>query len=271
MDIPIDILLNLILVRENIRPSMLIQPIDYGETTFEEPKTKNILDNITKIFPYLYKSTDYQGYQGVIISYNNYDGQNLTEEKMGEILGYPYYEGYSNLDRSKTYFCIIIYCNINGSNVKLFENISQNKNKKIFKNFVKNAEKVLKSIAFKYYGDIIVGNISIEVIKIPTIQSIINKIIHNKKLDRPEIDEIKCIILLNFRSIEVDNNILKYIQFDNPIHKGILLRILEKNNNDIMLPFEKYNKKEELNIILKKSEENIMDILIKTSDKKYEI
>jgi len=103
---------------------MLVQPIDYEETKLEEPKTKDIIDNITIYFSHLYQSKNYNGFQGGI--YNNYDCQNLSENEIGEILSYPCFEEYSNIDRTKIYNSIIVYCDINGSNIQLFENISQN-------------------------------------------------------------------------------------------------------------------------------------------------
>jgi len=260
MNIPIDILLNLILVSERVRPSMLVQSIDYGETELEAPKTKNILDNITIYFPHLYQSKNYNEFQGVIISYDNYDGQTLSEDEIGKILGYPYFNGYSSIDRTTIYYSIIVYCDINGYDIQLLENISNNKNKKIFKDFVKKAEKVLK-IKVKDFIDINVGKLSIKVIKIPTVKSIINKIILNKKLRNDEINEIKIILLFNFSNFDIENdNVFGHIQFDNIIHKNILLKILEKFNNNRMIPFEKYDI----------CEEDLINILIRTS-KNYDI
>ena len=50
-DLDIDIILNCILVNENVRPAMLVQPADYKEATHNDPKTKSIIEGIEKYFP----------------------------------------------------------------------------------------------------------------------------------------------------------------------------------------------------------------------------
>ena len=67
-DLDMDVILNCILVNENVRPAMMVQPADYKEASHIEPKTKYIIEEIKKMFPNLLVSSDYETYQGVIIS-----------------------------------------------------------------------------------------------------------------------------------------------------------------------------------------------------------
>ena len=48
--IGIDNVLNVILVNENVRPAMLVQPADYDERTHNDPKTKSIIETITPFY-----------------------------------------------------------------------------------------------------------------------------------------------------------------------------------------------------------------------------
>ena len=56
--------INAILVHEDVRPAMLIQPTDVNEVTHHDPKTKYMIDKIVQQFPSLQVSTDYSIYQG---------------------------------------------------------------------------------------------------------------------------------------------------------------------------------------------------------------
>ena len=129
-NIPGEILLNLILVNENIRPSMLVQPKDYREKTEKDPKTKAILNKIKSLFPNLKHSSDYETYQGIIISHNDYNGKEISLEKMGEILGYPCYKDFSNIDRNETIYGVDIFVRANDyDSYQLFANICKDKQK----------------------------------------------------------------------------------------------------------------------------------------------
>jgi hypothetical protein len=248
---------------------MLIQPFDYGEFTIDSPITKNILENITKIFPHLYQSINYVVYQGIIVSYNNYDGQTISLDKMGEILGYPCFDGFSTLDRSISHYDISLNVYINNIKINLFTNISQYKNDELFKDITENSEKVLKSS--ELLKDHVVGKVFVTVKKIPVVQDMINKIILNEDLDKDEIDEIDNIFWNNFMD-DNENRVVEHIQFDNPIHKGILLTLLQEEINQIMSPFypiQNHVDYEDVKRIAQKSEKDIIEILIRTSHKKY--
>jgi hypothetical protein len=77
---PDDIFFNLILVQENVRPAMLIQTINYSKTII-----KNILQYIELRFPNLILTKEYKGYQGIIVSKNDYTSEHFITKKI--ILG----------------------------------------------------------------------------------------------------------------------------------------------------------------------------------------
>jgi len=270
MYISIYLLLNLILVTENIRKSMLLQPINYGEFTSDSPITKNISDNISQLFPYLYQTKNYQNFQGIIISHDSYDGLSISSNKMGEILSYPCFDGFSTLNRNISYYLISLNVYINNIKIEFFTNVCQNTSKlNAFEILAKDSEKVFKSS--ELLKDYIVGNVFVTVNKIHVVQEMINKIILNKELDKDEIDEIDNIFWNNFMDNDI-NKVVKHIQFDNPIHKGILLTLLENEMNQVMSPFypiQNYVEYEDVQKISQKSEKDIIDILIRTSNKKY--
>ena len=60
--------INLLLVKEGIRPAFLLQPADYGEATGKDEITSSILREIRKVFPDLKFSEKYKRYQGILIS-----------------------------------------------------------------------------------------------------------------------------------------------------------------------------------------------------------
>ncbi len=86
----LDIACNAVLVAKNVRPSFLVQSIDYqecenGPTTLG-PKTKNIIQSLEKEF----KITP--TYQGFIISnpFFSVPNENMLDDKIiGELIGYP--------------------------------------------------------------------------------------------------------------------------------------------------------------------------------------
>jgi hypothetical protein len=263
--------LNSILVNENVRPAMLVQPVDYNELTGKDPKTKIIIEEIKEMFPELLLSEDYESYQGVIISKTNYNNSYISEKRMGKILGYPYYKDFNSINHENVFYSIDFYVKeINGRKIQLFANICKDEiNTEQFKSFIDQAK-----IAFgkEKYKDILNGfeiyEVGTKINKIVPTQSIIQKIIENKELEQDELNKIQN-ILFNFGfSTEIQIYFLDHFQYHNPIHKGILLDLLIKEKNDILSPFYplQYYPDQEKNVyeITKKLEKDTIDILEKT-------
>jgi len=271
--IGIDNVLNVILVNENVRPAMLVQPADYGESTHNDPKTKSIIESIKEYFPNLLFSQDYEIYQGVIISNTDeYNGRkDISLEKMGEILGYPCYKDFTNRNPDEMSYGIEVYVQEkNGKVSQLFANRCKDEtNIEKFKTFAEKAK-----IAFdkEEYKDILQGvninKVDVNIDRDIPIQMIINHLIENKELEQEEIYQIQN-ILFNFGfSIDFKYDFIDIFQYSNPIHKGILLGLLLNDKNNLLSPFvplQNYpNQDKQVNEIIEAWEKDILDILEKT-------
>jgi hypothetical protein len=200
-DLPICIILNCILVNENVRPAMLVQPADYKEITHKCPKTKAIIEGIIKYFPNLILSTDYENYQGVIISKIDYNSKkNISSKEMGKILGYPCYEDFTTIEDDKISYSIDIYVKTTQYNqIQILANKCKDETK--LEEFNTLANKAGKVFAKKEYKEILNGievkEVCVEsLLNIPT-QTIINKLLSNEKLEQNELDKVQN-ILYNF-------------------------------------------------------------------------
>ena len=268
--IDIDVLLNAILVNEDIRPAMLVQPQDYHERTGQDPKTLSIVNKIKELFPKLILSDSYDGiYQGTIISKKSYNSSFISIEKMGEILGYPCYKDINDLNRDKPYYSIAVMVSYNtDKEITLIVNVCKDKKTiKEFNSIAEFASYIFKKPDYKKLltsFDIKRVYVKIEN-EIPT-QFIINKLlIPNSTLTEDE--ENKFInILYNF---DFSEKLTEYkFQYNNPIHRGIILDLLLKEKYDILSPFypiQRYPKQQEqVEKITNKLEKALIDILNKT-------
>jgi hypothetical protein len=271
--LPIDVLLNCILVNENVRPAMLVQPVDYKETTHKDPKTNAIIEEIKHSFPKLMLSTDYDTYQGVIISKIDYNGnKTISLTEMGKILGYPCYEDFTTIDNDKITYTIDIFVNTNQRRqIQIVANRCKDETK--LEKFNTLAKKAEKAFAKKEYKEILNGVEVKEVYvksyqDIPT-QTIINKLLSNEKLEQNELDKVQN-ILYNFGfSMELEFYFTTYFQYNNPIHKGILLELLLKEKYDTLSPFwplQNYpTQSKKVDEIIELWEKGLLDILQKTA------
>jgi len=268
--IDIDVLLNAILVNEDIRPAMLVQPQDYHERTGQDPKTLSIVNKIKELFPKLILSDSYDGiYQGTIISKKLYNGSFISIEKMGEILGYPCYKDFNDLNRDKPYYSIAVMVSYNNDKeISLFVNVCKDKKTiKEFNSIAEFASYIFKKPEYKKFltrFDIKRVYVKIEN-EIPT-QFIINKLlIPNSTLTEDE--ENKFInILYNF---DFSEKLAEYkFQYNNPIHRGIILDLLLKEKYDILSPFypiQRYPKQQEqVEKISNELEKALIKVLNKT-------
>jgi hypothetical protein len=276
--LPINVLLNCILVNENVRPAMLVQPADYKEATHKDPKTNAIIEEIKHSFPKLTLSTEYENYQGVIVSKKDYNGnKTISSKEMGKLLGYPCYNDFDTIDDEKITYTIDIFVKTNQFHqTQIVANRCHDETKlEEFNTFAKKAE---KAFAKKEYKEILNGLEVKEVYvesspNIPT-QTIINKLLKNKKLDKKELEKIQN-ILFNFGfSMDLQFYFMIYFQYKNPIHKGILLELLLKEKYDTLKPFwplQNYpEQSKKVDEITELWEKGLLDILQKTSMKEYD-
>ena len=179
-DLDIDIILNCILVNENVRPAMLVQPADYKEATHNDPKTKSIIEGIEKYFPDLVLSMDYEKYQGVIISKTDYNGKkDISLKEMGKILGYPCYRDFDNIDDDKITYSISSYVKDNNNNrIQIFANRCKDETNIQEFNILANKAKI--AFSKRDYKEILNGfevkEIYVESLQIVPTQIIINNL-----------------------------------------------------------------------------------------------
>jgi hypothetical protein len=264
-------ILNAILVNEEVRSAMLIQPVDYNERTGKDKKTLSIITKIKKLFPTLLSSDIYEIYQGTIISKKSYNGEIISLEKMGEILGYPCYNDFETLNRDEPLFNLKLVVSYDNDNeISLFNNICKDKKTvSSLKALSTKAFEALTNEKYRYILDEIkikkINKIYVNVENIIPTQHIINKLISNKKLSSEE----KNVIIEVLYNMGFTDRLSGYeFQYNNPIHIGILLDILLKDKYNILSPFyplQNYPKQQEqIDIINIYLENALIDILNKT-------
>jgi len=263
-------MLNAILVNEGVRSAMLIQPPDYNERTGKDKKTLSIVNNIKKQFPELLSSDNYKIYQGTIISKKSYDDKVISLENMGKILDYPCFNDFETLNRDEPLFNFELLVSYDDKELSLFNNIC--KDKKTVEKFNLLATKAFLALTNTKYKGILNGikinkinKVYVNIENIIPPQYIINKLITKKKLLD---EEIKVIIEVLY-NLGFSDKLLEYdFQYNNPIHKGILLDLLLKHKYDILSPFyplQNYPKQaEKVDKITIELENALIDILDKT-------
>jgi hypothetical protein len=226
-------LLNLILVRENIRPAFLFQPIDYNESSKDGEKCKQILNNIQELFPEL---NHYEITQGILISKQNLNIEELlliSGDKLGKILGYPCWDGFSKIDSdTETTYGIDIIVVQNNNHIQLIANICKDYSNYLieFKDFIDKC----KSVFFKdSYNYLHISDVIIDIQKYPSLDSIIDKLVYNHPLDNSDKNKISN-IFYNASFYYLNSH---HFEEDNPKHQGILLGILLNEKNSLLTPF----------------------------------
>jgi len=244
---------NVILVKEGVRPSMLVQPPDYGEFTSKDPNTKAYLQKIKKQFPDLIHS---EVSQGILISKQELKGP-FSNDEMGKILGYPC------ANELNGEYIIDLIIHKDGQMIPLFTNICKKPlHLHTFHTFAKEAEKV-----FQKYG--LQVKVDVKITKQITTDSILKKCIHGQLLKPSEMDTIQT-MLFNFGfSMDLQFYFMDHFQYHNLIHRGILIDLLIKEKNDVLLPFSPIQKEqdEKLKPILEQMEKDIRMVLEKTQIK----
>ena len=266
--INLGIILNCILVNENVRPAMLVQPADYGEATGKDPKTKHIIEEINKYFPELIQSEAYEVYQGIIISKTDYNGQEISLERMGEILGYPCYKEFEQIDPDEISYIVRLHAvRGDGEEFHLISNACKDKTTlPQFNRLAVNAKQAFNLPKYReLLGGSTISNVKVIVETDIPIQQLINNLIKNNKLEDMEIDAF-INVLYNFGFSE---KMLSYkFQYNNPVHKGIILDLLLRDRFDTLSPFypiQDYPKQQrEINEIIIKYESALIDALEKT-------
>jgi hypothetical protein len=265
-------ILNAILVNEGVRPAMLIQPVNYNEISGKDTKTLSVVNGIKELFPELLSSDNYTIYQGTILSKKLY-GKGKDKDKvislnnMGEILGYPCFSEYETLNRDEPLFNFKLLVSYNnGKELSLFNNICKDKNTVTeLKSLSTKAFRALTNVKYKgILKGLKINRVYVDIENIIPRQYIINKLINKKKLSNEEIG----VIIEVLYNMGFGEELKDKIQYNNPIHIGILLDILLKDKYDILSPFyplqEYPTQQKEVDKITIELENALIDILDKT-------
>jgi len=256
------------LVSERVRPAMLIQPIDYGEDTGQDPRSNEIVSAVKTKFPHLQYSEDYDQYQGIIVSYENYNGQEIDQNRMGEILGYPCYAEFASLDRDETTYGIHIIATLaNGERVFLLANVCQNKNKlPIFRQIAAAAKDVFDNEIYSTLLRTPVQSVEVSVDEITSTPILIKKVSLDQPLSKADNEQILN-IFYNFGYPEdFMGSWEEYFQYKNPVHRGLLLSLLLNDKYDTMSIFYPLSsrKLKQYESVAAELAKHIIDILLDT-------
>ena len=260
-----DSLLNAILVNEGVRPAMLVQTVDYNET---------VIAKIKHIFPELKYSDNYKTNQGIIISKTeDYNGRkDISLEIMGDILGYPCSKEFNtiNRDRDTTYGITITATLTTGKEIHLFANLCKDKTKlHEFNDFATKAFSAFHDPKYKdLFQNNVVEKVNVEMVKNPSIQSILQKLTNRQHVDDDDKSAIENAMFNLGFSDDGINEFHDIFQYNNPVHRGIAIDVLLRSVHDTLSPFyslQNYPKEEKLvDIITRKWEKDLLVILAKT-------
>lgn len=273
-NLPIDVLINCILVKERVRPAMLVQPQDYQEATSADPKTKRMLKNIRKLFPDLEHSERYEVYQGIIISYEDFNGREISLSEMGKLLGYPCYAEFNSINRREqiSYGIQVSVHFADGETTNLLANVCKNTSKlPEFQAFAEAAEEVLKREEYIAMIGKHVENVEVTTEKVIPTKAIINMII-NKELITDSVKSQIFNIYYNFSFGEdFEEFCEEHFQYNNPVHMGILLSLLCNERNDTLSPFYPLQRYPEeyarINETIESWERDLRNIILRTKIK----
>ncbi len=270
--IGIENVLNAVLVAENVRPAMLVQPQDYGERNGRDPKTRSIREGIKEYFPELSQSDHYDIYQGVIISKTKYNGEEITLNRMGHILGYPCYKDFETLDRDKIHYSITINAvRRNGKRIMIIANVCKDKKMLTkFHDFARQAEQAFQHPKYvNLLRNVEISEVEVIVETIVPDELIIHKLAQNQKLEQNEIQQMEEMLSnMGFSDETMRVFFVKCQYRNNPVHRGLLLSLLINAKHDILEPFtplQDYPSEQKMvDDITKEWENNVLEILEKT-------
>lgn len=206
-----DIAYNAIFVLCNIRPSFLVQSIDYRENKLGPitlgPITFNILCALEE---YLEIAKTYQGF--IISNFNFSVPKELNDIIIGKLIGYPYAGDLHDEDKRNYLISIVIIHE--KKEYEIMAVVCENKNLHEFQIIASKMQNLLDT--FK-----ICGKVDIKCKKLLHVNNIILKLKNNEKILEEENDEIIRLLKNSGFGILVKLNIDLYSK------KNLLLKIIE--------------------------------------------
>ena len=236
---------------------MLIEPANYNEKNESSEKTKKLLKNIKKEFPTLIQTPDKESGRIFISLIELSQTDFNTDEKVGNLLGFPCAKEFNIIDRSKrTYSYNILVIFKDTSVINLITDLCQNKSFEEHKPLLKSIKDALK------HDDRIwdlIKDIIIKEDEIIPVNDLIPRIMKGHLTDEEGWALKNVLYNLGFESL-MDYN----FQYTNPIHKGILLSLIIYSENNVLTPFyplQLTDHLDEINLIRSKWEDNLIKML----------
>ena len=241
-EIPLEVLFNVILVKEDVRSATLIQPQDYGEDDQNGTKTSKILNIIINKFgaimsqsksdtgPLIFTSK-YTPYQGIIVSKTNYYNQKIPLRSMGKILGYPCYKDFNEITPDTDSYYIILYAEYLNKSYELIPNLCLDKSKvSKFKKIAKDAKEALLKHGFDVITKVVVT-------KKPSHTNTITELLSGGNISKEHIDFINNEFMNNLSSDNSLPEICDYLDYSNKLHRGIVIAFLLNYKNERLRVF----------------------------------
>lgn len=242
-EIGLDEYMNCVLVQSDVRPAFLIQPVDYREINTSYPKTKRKLDAIKLTFPELIISI----INGeALISKRAYVEEDFKKNQdMGEALGYPCAADYEYTLTHKHEPDVTIHINAimtDGTSLQILGNACKDDSKFVeFEELAAAAETALKAdprLTGKLASVVVKKNVTVPV------KYLLQKLIDNRELNEDEEKNLRNQI---WNMGWEDGNAMtdyKY-EFNNPVHRGILITLMTHVREDPMEPFYPLHNRQE--------------------------
>jgi len=257
----------LILVNEEIIPNFLF---DYK--TIPKKRKDKILDSMKQEFPDLFYDK-VNNYDGIKVSKKKYiNRKNVTKKETSkssslctEIL---------SEESEKNRYLVELIVVTNMGHYIILTHICKNKSKiEAYKKIAKKAKTALNEYKYEYLLDFYGYKLDIEDIKVVVEkelndEDIVDKLVKNIELTTTEKDKVLNVIFNYGFNVEFNIFFSENFQYENPIHRGILITFLLMNINDRLSPFLplfNYPKQDdEISKITEKLEKHLTDAISKT-------
>jgi len=234
--IGLDEYMNCVLVQQDVRHAMLIQPADYSEAISSDPKTASKLKALKAAFPELIQST--VGGGETLISKKVYTIENVKDNAtMGKILGFPCADEYEYTLTHPDEIRVAIEIHVNlkpGGNTETLQIIAYvcrtDAHYAGAKTFAQKAEAVLK--ADPVIGQIIDSVTATKTTIMPT-KHLINELLHNKPLSETDQEEV----VNKIWNLGIEGANTYDYDFTNPVHRGALIGLLTFYEYNPIEPF----------------------------------
>lgn len=262
--------INAMLVEDGVRNAMLIQPQDYGNHDHTEMPTQQIISSLQALCPTLHMSTNYETYQGVLFSKKNYNGKkDIDLNAMGQLLDYPCYEGFDDLDRNQEHYELTIYLYFaDGEKKDWISNVCPNLEKKpVMEAMAKKALAALQSPKRRHMLQYVkkeVINVQVEVRRnVPTVM-VLRKLMDSSNgfFDNDELRTMEmAFYALDFETETAQRITYELFEPDNDVHRGMMIHLLIQEIHPLMSPFFPLQKhpveKQEIDGIRKEMEQTM--------------